>query len=78
MIQEITMKTNVGTIDRILRTALGIVLLYLACFSGMQFFAAAPLFKYGAAAVGLVMLATSSLKMCPIYSILGLKTCKDC
>jgi hypothetical protein len=43
----------------------------------MQFFAA-PLFKYGAAVVGIVMLATSMLKMCPIYSLLGLKTCKDC
>lgn len=71
------MTANVGTIDRILRAVLGAVLLYLAFFSGMQFFAA-PVFKYGAAVVGAVMLATSTLKMCPIYSILGLKTCKDC
>jgi hypothetical protein len=71
------MTTNVGTIDRILRAALGVVLLYLAFFSGLSLFAA-PLFKYGAAAIGVVMLATSTLKMCPIYSILGLKTCKEC
>ena len=71
------MTSNVGTIDRILRAALGAVLLYLAFASGMQIFAS-PLFKYGAAIVGIVMLATSTLKMCPIYSILGLKTCKDC
>jgi hypothetical protein len=71
------MTPNVGTIDRTLRAALGAVLLYLAFASGMQFFAA-PLFKYGAAVVGIVMLATSMLKMCPIYSLLGLKTCKDC
>ncbi|MEO9824170.1 MAG: DUF2892 domain-containing protein [Paracoccaceae bacterium] len=71
------MTTNVGTIDRILRAALGAVLLYLVFGSGMQLFAA-PLFKYGAAIVGIVMLATSTLKMCPIYSTLGLKTCKDC
>lgn len=70
------MKTNVGNIDRILRAALGAVLLYLAFFSGLTLFAA-PLFKYGAAVVGIVMLATASLKMCPIYSILNLKTCKD-
>jgi hypothetical protein len=56
---------------------LSAVLLYLAFASGMQIFAS-PLFKYGAAIVGIVMLATSTLKMCPIYSILGLKTCKDC
>ena len=71
------MTANVGTIDRILRVALGAVLLYLAFFSGMQLFAA-PLFKYGAAIVGIVMLVTSTLKICPIYSILGLKTCKNC
>lgn len=71
------MTTNVGTIDRIMRAALGAVLLYLAFFSGLPFFAAL-LFKYGAALIGIVMLATSTLKMCPIYSILGLKTCKDC
>ncbi len=71
------MTTNVGTVDRILRAALGAVLLYLAFFSGVALFAA-PLFKYGAAVIGVVMLVTSTLKMCPIYSVLGLKTCKDC
>jgi len=60
------MTTNVGTIDRILRAALGVVLLYLAFF------------KYGAAVIGVVMLATSTLKLCPLYSIFGIKTCKDC
>ena len=70
------MTINVGVIDRILRAALGVVLLYLAFISGLSLFAA-PLFKFGAAVIGVVMLATSILKMCPIYSILGLKTCKD-
>ena len=71
------MTINVGVIDRILRAALGVVLLYLAFISGLSLFAA-PLFEFGAAVIGVVMLATSILKMCPIYSILGLKTCKDC
>ena len=71
------MTINVGVIDRILRAALGVVLLYLAFISGLSLFSA-PLFKFGAAVIGVVMLATSILKMCPIYSILGLKTCKDC
>lgn len=71
------MTANVGTIDRILRAALGVVLLYLAFFSGAPLFAGA-LFKYGAALIGVIMLATSTLKMCPIYSVLGFRTCKDC
>ena len=70
------MTVNVGTIDRILRAAIGALILYFAFFSGLLLFAA-PLIKYGAAAIGVVMLATSALKMCPIYAILGLKTCKE-
>lgn len=71
------MTANVGNIDRILRAALGIVLLYLAFFSGFAPMSE-PLFKYGAAIVGVVMLATSTLKMCPLYSIFGIKTCREC
>jgi hypothetical protein len=71
------MKTNVGKTDRILRIALAVVLFYLAFFSGMPSFAS-PLLKYGAVVVGIVMLATSVLRTCPIYSVLGIKTCKDC
>lgn len=71
------MITNVGNIDRILRASLGVVLLYLAFLSGMAFFAD-PLFKYGAAVIGVVMLATSAFKMCPLYSIFGFKTCREC
>ena len=71
------MTPNVGTIDRILRAALGVLLLYLAFFSGLPLFAA-PLFQYGAAAIGVVMLATAALRICPLYSILGVKTCREC
>lgn len=71
------MSSNVGTIDRILRAALGVFLLYLAFFSVQPMFAGG-IVKYGAAVVGIVMLATSAFKLCPIYSILGLKTCKEC
>lgn len=71
------MTTNVGTLDRILRAALGLVLLYLAFLSGLPLFAE-PFFKYGAAVIGVVMLATSLMKMCPLYFMLGLKTCRDC
>ena len=71
------MTANVGTVDRILRAILGAGLLYLAFLSGLPLFAA-PLFKYGAAIIGVVMLATATVKLCPIYSVLGLKTCKVC
>ena len=71
------MSPNVGTIDRTLRAALGAVLLYLAFFSGLPLFAA-PLLQYGAAVIGVVLLATSVFKICPLYSVFGFKTCKEC
>lgn len=69
------MTINVGTTDRILRAALGAVLLFLAFFSGLPAFDAGVL-KYGAAIVGVVMLVVAALRMCPIYSIFGIKTCR--
>lgn len=69
------MTINVGTIDRILRAALGVVLLYLAFFSGLHAFDAG-IVKYGAAIVGVVMLVVAAVRMCPIYSIFGIKTCR--
>ena len=69
------MTINVGTTDRILRAALGAALLFLAFFSGLPAFDAGVL-KYGAAIVGVVMLVVAAVRMCPIYSIFGIKTCR--
>lgn len=69
------MSINVGTIDRILRTVFGLVLLWLAFFSGALVFDAA-LIKYGAAALGFVMLLVSATRICPVYTVFGFKTCR--
>lgn len=69
------MTTNVGSLDRIARGAVGLVLLYLAFLSGLPAFDGA-LLKYGAAVVAVVMLATAAMRMCPLYSIFGIKTCR--
>ena len=69
------MTINVGTTDRILRAALGALLLFLAFFSGLPAFEAG-IVKYVAAIVGVVMLVVAAVRMCPIYSIFGIKTCR--
>ena len=69
------MRINVGTVDRIFRAVLGLVLLYFAFLSGLPLFEGA-LFKYGAAIVGLVMLVVAMTRVCPVYSIFGVKTCR--
>ena len=58
--------TNVGNIDRLLRIILGLVLVALV-FVGP---------KTSLGWLGLIPLATGFLRTCPLYSILGLSTCK--
>lgn len=62
------MECNVGKIDRVIR-----VILAIGLFS-IFFFAEGNL-KY-LAAIGFIPLVTSALSFCPLYKILGIKTCK--
>ena len=69
------MTTNVGTVDRMLRVVVGIVLIALPFLGGSTLFAVTWV-KYAAIAVGIVMLATAAMRFCPLYTILGIRTCK--
>ena len=59
------LKTNLGSIDRALRIILGLALLAIV-FVG-------PQTPWGW--VGLVPLVTAFIGSCPVYSLLGVKTC---
>ena len=59
------MSRNEGTADRIIRVVLGLALLSLV-FVG-------PQSLWGL--IGLVPLVTGLVGMCPIYSLLGIRTC---
>lgn len=69
------MTTNVGTIDRVFRLILGIILLVAPFISGMALFDSTIVTAISVIA-GIVMLVTSLTRTCPIYSIFGIKTCK--
>ena len=58
---------NVGTTDRIVRIVVGLVLLALTVVG--------PQTLWGL--IGVVPLATAFMKFCPLYSLIGLTTCKD-
>jgi len=62
---------NVGNLDRVLRFAVGLVLL-IAVIIGI--FDGLGAWKYALGAVGLVMLATAALRFCPAYTLFGIKT----
>ncbi len=67
MSEENNMK-NVGGIDKILRIIVGLALISLV-FVG-------PKTAWGW--VGLVPLLTGLFNICPLYSVIGLNTCKKC
>lgn len=62
------MKVNVGTIDRSLRIVAGLLLI------GLSLSGAIGLWGW----IGLVPLATGIFRFCPVYTLLGIKTCNRC
>jgi hypothetical protein len=60
------MKTNVGTFDRSIRVVLGLALLFL--------YATGAIGAWGL--IGLIPLATGMLGFCPLYRVLGIRTCR--
>lgn len=58
-------KTNVGTVDRILRIVIGLALIGLTLFGSIG--------PWGW--IGVVPLITASLGTCPLYTVLGFSTC---
>ena len=63
------MKANVGGVDRMLRIAAGVILLALV----FVLKTGDSLWLWGL--IGIVPLATGLMKWCPLYTILGIKTC---
>jgi hypothetical protein len=59
------MTTNIGTVDRLLRLGVGILLIALTLFGVIGMWGW----------LGVVPLATAFLKFCPAYALFGFKTC---
>jgi hypothetical protein len=71
---EVSMRTNMGMIDRGIRLIVAAALLYGA-FGGAAILAAGAL-HWIAIAVAAVFILTSLVGNCPLYSILGIRTCR--
>lgn len=59
------MKTNVGSVDRIVRLVLGVVIILLGIY-----------FKSWWGIIGIVPAITGLLNFCPAYSLIGVSTKK--
>ncbi len=70
------MSTNVGSFDRIFRIIVGLVLLAMTPQIGAMIGAPLGMPIGNIAWIGVVPLFTALVGWCPLYSILGIKTCK--
>lgn len=65
------MRPNIGTTDRALRLALGVILIALALLAGL-----AAALRVAALVAGIVMAGTAAIRFCPLYTLFGLRTCR--
>lgn len=69
------MTRNIGTADRIIRILLGAGLILAAAFSQWALFAT-TLPQVVAIIAGIVLIATAFARFCPLYTLLGMRTCR--
>ena len=69
------MTVNVGTVDRLLRFLIGLAALALVFVGPIAASGAWGWERIALIVAGVVMLATSAIKFCPLYRIFGLRTC---
>lgn len=68
------MTANVGTIDRIMRLVIGIILVALPFVTSLALWTS-PLWMYGSVIAGAVLIGTAAFSFCPLYRVFGLRTC---
>jgi hypothetical protein len=61
------MNRNMGPVDRIIRAVTGIIVIVLGI-----------VYQNWLGIAGLIPLITSGIGFCPLYRILGIKTCSNC
>lgn len=66
------MTANVGSIDRVLRLIAGAVLIALPFVAGFT----STLWMGVAIAAGIVMLTVAATRVCPLYALFGIRTCR--
>jgi hypothetical protein len=66
------MKKNLGSTDKVIRYILAIVFILIALLGNISVVLRSALFSASA-----VLIGTSLLSFCPLYAIVGLKTCKN-
>lgn len=66
------MKKNLGNTDKVIRYILAIVALLITFLGGIS-----GLFQGILIAIAVILIGTSLISFCPLYTIFGVKTCKN-
>jgi hypothetical protein len=66
------MKRNLGSTDKVIRYILAIVAILIALLSNVSGLTQAILLAFA-----VIFIGTSLVSFCPLYAIVGLKTCKN-
>lgn len=66
------MPINLGKADRLIRLVLGAVLIAV----GLAVFQSGTA-TVVAVVIGVILIATSAVKFCPLYRLIGVRTCKS-
>ncbi len=69
-------QANVGIVDRIVRIALGALLIVLPFTTAFDVWGGDAL-SYAAPLMGVVLVLTALVRFCPLYSLLGANTCRS-
>lgn len=64
---------NVGSVDRVLRFLIGVVLIVLPWATNL--FASWGAWQYAVSIVGAVLVLTAFFRFCPAYALFGVRTC---
>lgn len=68
--------TNIGSADRTIRFIVGLLLIVLPLIPPTaSWFAPLGNWNWAVLAVGIVMVVTAALRICPAYALFGIATC---
>jgi predicted membrane-bound dolichyl-phosphate-mannose-protein mannosyltransferase len=68
---------NIGTVDRGTRFIAGLALISISFLPpSAPLLSDYGLWRWVAAAIGVVMIATAAMRFCPAYTLLGVNTCE--
>ena len=66
---------NIGTADRVIRLIVGIILIASPWLFQSQIWQN-PIMLWAIPIVGIVLAATGLVRFCPLYRLLGVRTCR--